>query len=140
MPKRISSATPSKNRSLSRDSKSPSLKSPDSNATTPGTTERKSQCISKKTLQFLFNLFQFPYYRSYEFSLLQHFNCIFICEFKFKNSLTLYLDFYKTNSEIFTIIGSKYQLRSVDLHELVYQYYNELNMNLIRNPLIFFFF
>lgn len=42
MPKRISSATPSKNRSLSRDSKSPSLKSPDSNATTPGTTERKS--------------------------------------------------------------------------------------------------
>ncbi|XP_045465490.1 translation initiation factor IF-2-like isoform X2 [Harmonia axyridis] len=46
-PKRISSATPSKARSLSRDSKSPSLKSPDSNATTPGTTERKKLPMNK---------------------------------------------------------------------------------------------
>ncbi|RZB38919.1 microtubule-associated protein tau [Asbolus verrucosus] len=41
-PSRTSSTTPTKIRSLSRGSKSPSLKSPDSTASTPGTTEKKS--------------------------------------------------------------------------------------------------
>ncbi|XP_044258476.1 microtubule-associated protein tau [Tribolium madens] len=44
---RTSSTTPTKNRSLSRGSKSPSLKSPDSTASTPGTTEKKKVPMNK---------------------------------------------------------------------------------------------
>ncbi|XP_015840745.1 microtubule-associated protein 2 isoform X2 [Tribolium castaneum] len=46
-PSRTSSTTPTKNRSLSRGSKSPSLKSPDSTASTPGTTEKKKVPMNK---------------------------------------------------------------------------------------------
>lgn len=47
LPRRITASTPTKSRSLSRDTKSPSLKSPDSGATTPGSVEKKKLPMNK---------------------------------------------------------------------------------------------